>query len=157
MDPHLIRRLRKHLIDNIDGPLLAVSRFCTMQTSLSSCLVQTLNQPFGAACCCASDADGAAAMATEAAKAESTVRLMRFDVKIIRVRSPENPVPERRRPSHKPLSGIWSAVRSPVGEMRHLHDPLRRNLLQWAAADIQPFLAKFRLPFYFPRAPSRRL
>ena len=26
MDPHLIRRLRKHLIDNIDGPLLAVQR-----------------------------------------------------------------------------------------------------------------------------------
>jgi hypothetical protein len=66
-------------------PLFAVSRFCTMQTSLSSCLVQTLNQPFGGAacCCCASDADGAAAMATEAAKAESTVRLMSLDVKII--------------------------------------------------------------------------
>src|SRR6478609_3563673 len=66
---------------------------------------------------------------------------MRFDVKIIRVRSPENPVPEQRR-SSKPL---WrgSVVRSPVGELRHLHDPLRRHLLQWAAPDIQPFLAKF--------------
>src|SRR5690606_7921370 len=122
-------------------PLFAVSRFCTMQTSLSSCLVQTLNQPFGGAACCAIDADGTAAMATDAAKAESTVRLMRFDVKIIRVRSPENPVPERRRPSWAPSRAFWSAVRSPVGEMRHLHDPLRRILLQWAASDIQPFLA----------------